>query len=45
MTTDKKANQEKGKAGKAGKWQGTGFQPKPQDKKHVSLLDILLGRK
>lgn len=40
-----KQNTEKGKAGKAGTWKGTGFQPKQTTKKSISLLDILLGRK
>ena len=36
---------EQGKAGSAGKWTGTGFQPAKQTKKPITLLDILLGRK
>jgi len=41
-----KQDQQKGKAGTAGKWTGTGFQPKKKTvRKSITLLDILLGRK
>lgn len=40
-----KSKNEQGKAGSAGKWTGTGFQPAKQTKKPITLLDILLGRK
>lgn len=47
MTTDQKNKQQQGKAGKAGTYTGTGFQPRPQKqtKKSITILDILLGRK
>lgn len=47
MNKTNTTTQAQGKAGKAGKWTGTGFQPqsKKQPKKSITLLDILLGRK